>query len=171
MNCWEFLNDIFRSQYVLYITDDHIKFVVNECFLPNISSNQLKLGKNVSKWRDFIASTVPFAQPEAWSSSITICSARGMEFLYYHLLSPRYGVPLLPVPFAHPAVWSSFTLLPFAHPAVWSSSITICSARSMEFLYYHLLSPRYGVHLLPFAQPAVCSSSITICSAHGMEFL
>jgi hypothetical protein len=89
----------------------------------------------------------------ASGSSASGDSARGMEFLHYHLLSPRYGVPPLP----------------FAQPEVWSSSITICSARGMEFLHYHLLSPRYGVPPLPFAQPEVWSSSITICSARSVE--
>ncbi len=98
---------------------------------------------------------LPFAQPEVWSSSITICSARGMEFLYYHLLSPRYGV----------------ALLPFAQPEVWSCSINICSARGKEFLYYHSLSPSYGVPLLSFALPEVWGFSFIICPARGMEFL
>jgi hypothetical protein len=33
--------------------DDHINFFINEYFLLNISSNQVKLGKSVSKWRVF----------------------------------------------------------------------------------------------------------------------
>ncbi len=81
----------------------------------------------------------PFAPPEVWSSFL------------YHLLSPRYGVPLLP--FAQPRY--GVLLLPFAQPEVVSYSVTICSARGMEYLCYHLLSPRYGVPLLPFAQPEV----------------
>ncbi len=90
----------------------------------------------------------------ASGSSVSDDSARGMEFLYHHLLSPRYGVPICS------ARGMEFLCYHLLSPRY---GVPICSARGtvflyyhlpsrgMEFLYYHLLSPRYGVPLLQFA--------------------
>jgi hypothetical protein len=73
------------------------------------------VGKGIVTFNDVKESVAIFAYCFSMLTVIRVClqstrerasgssasgdSARGMEFLYYHLLSPRYGVPLLPFAF------------------------------------------------------------------------